>query len=374
MATVAQPITTDKVIGRQDDLSQELVLLSPNMTPLLANLAMMAKTGVVGSTTAEWVDYSTRGTHTLLTADATDVATTISVADGTIFKVGEYVAIGDEVIQVTAIVANDLTIVRGALSTTGEAHLTDDMVIYINDNREEGADFVDGTYRQGVNFDNYTQIFLEEIKVSGTEMSLTAPSASGLDSYDLEKLRKFDVIAGKLEKALMYGKKFKAGDKRGMDGILRFLESGQIVDAGAVDISMALLYEVLFKIYSVGGQLQNGYYALMMHPNQKNKIDVMLNDYTKNAQPLATNMLGGVVDYIKTQFGTLPILTSINCQPTEIDVVNFYEISLENLPGRQIKHEFISKTGDNQKGQLSGEYTVRVRNIHTHGKIKNLKK
>lgn len=374
MATVAQPITTDKIVGRQTDLSEDLVLLSPNMTPLLANLARLSKSRTANSTTVEWVDYTTRGTHTVLTGAINDSVTSVPVADATVFKSGEYIAVGDEVMKISSISGNNLTVTRGQLSTTAAAAVKDDMVIYINDDRPEGSDYQDGTYRQGQNYSNYTQIFIEEIKVSGTELSLNIPSGSGLNSYDLEQQRKFDVIAGRLEKSLMYGKKFKTGDKRGMDGILRFLDSGQIVDAGDAEVSMSLLYQILFKIYAVGGQLQNGYYGLMMHPNQKNKIDTLLNDFIKNAQPLETNMLGGVVDFIRTQFGTLPILTSINCQPNEIDVVNFYEISFENLPGRQFAHTYMGKDGDAEKGQIVGEYTVRVRNIHTHGKIKNLKK
>ena len=374
MATVPQPITSEKIVGRKTDLSPNLVLLSPNVTPLLANLSMLGRMGVANSTVVDWVDYSTRGTHTTLTADIDAVVTTIPVEDATVFKVGEYLAVNDEVMLISAIVLNDLTVTRGALSTTGAIALEDDLAIYINDGREEGADFTNGTYRQGENFDNYTQIFIEEVKVSGTELALTIPSGSGLTSYDLELQRKFDVAAGRLEKALMYGKKFKNGDIRGMDGILRFLESSQVVDASGVDISMELFFQVLNKIDSVGGELQNGYYALMMHPIQKNKIDKILEDYTKNAQPLATNVLGGVIDFIKTQFGTLPIITSKNCQPTEIDIINFFEISLENLPGREIHHKLLSADGDSEKGQIIAEYTCRVRNIHTHGKIKNLKK
>ena len=60
---------------------------------------------------------------TSLNGAITDVATTVTVADGSVFPAeGDYrIIVGDEIMLVTARATNDLTVTRGAESTTALA-------------------------------------------------------------------------------------------------------------------------------------------------------------------------------------------------------------------------------------------------------------
>jgi len=55
--------------------------------------------------------------------------TTLTVTDGTVFSVGNYIKIDDEILFITAISTNDLTVERGRLGTTASTH-EDDTDIY----------------------------------------------------------------------------------------------------------------------------------------------------------------------------------------------------------------------------------------------------
>ena len=73
-------------------------------------------------------------------SDWSDSDTTLNVDDGSLFAAGDYIMLGtqntdlldDEIILVTAIVSNALTVVRGVLGTTAASHNTDptDMDVY----------------------------------------------------------------------------------------------------------------------------------------------------------------------------------------------------------------------------------------------------
>lgn len=65
-------------------------------------------------------------------AGITDVATTLTVDDGTLFTVGEFILIEAEVILISAISTNDLTVVRAQQGTSGAVHADSEPIYYYN--------------------------------------------------------------------------------------------------------------------------------------------------------------------------------------------------------------------------------------------------
>ena len=64
----------------------------------------------------------------LLTAAHNNAVTTLAVDDGTDFAVGNFISVNKEIMEVTAISSNNLTVTRGARGTTAAAHADDDPV------------------------------------------------------------------------------------------------------------------------------------------------------------------------------------------------------------------------------------------------------
>ena len=72
------------------------------------------------------------GNANLLTADVNTSTTTIPVDDGTVFAVNDYLKIESEIVKVTSISSNDLTVVRTQMGTSAEAHEDDDAIYWRN--------------------------------------------------------------------------------------------------------------------------------------------------------------------------------------------------------------------------------------------------
>ncbi|MDY4010781.1 MAG: DUF5309 family protein [Fusobacterium gastrosuis] len=367
-------VTTDRIVGLREDLSPQLAYTNPNKAPLYMNLMALGNVETTTQTKISWVDYAAEGTQTSIkTRVASAGATTIEVEDATIFKDNSLIAIGSEVLLVSSIAGNTLTVERAQHGTTaGDAYEVGEEVFYINDNLEEGADLQGAKYKKGVNYSNNTQIIREEISMSGTALATNIPSSGGLDAYTLEQIRKMDLTLGKIEKAIVSGKKFEEGTKRGMDGVKSFLTKGQILDAGAEKISLEIIGAALEKIFNVGGDLAGGNYALYVPSRQKIKISKLLKDYI--TAPPQESTLGAVATHVATDFGTLPIIVSNNINSDEILILNHDDIKIRPLQGRELFHEYMGKKGDSIQGLILSELSLEVRNIHTMGIIKNLGK
>lgn len=370
----AEPVTTDRVVGLKEDLSPQLAYTNPNKAPLYMNLIALGNIEPTTQTKISWVDYAAAGTQTLIkTKVNSSSATTIEVEDASIFKADCLAAVGEEVVLIKSISENTLTVERAKHGTrAGASYEVGEEVYYINDNLEEGADLQGAAYKKGVNYTNNTQIIRTEISMSGTLMATNIPSAGAVDAYSLEQIRKMDETVGKIEKAIVSGKIFEDGTKRGMDGVKSFLEKGQIVDAGGSNISLEIFGEALKKIFNVGGDISGGNYAFYVPPHQKMKISKLLKDYV-TAQPQEAT-LGAVANNIATDFGTLPIIVSNNIRADEILILNHDDIKVRPLQGRELYHEYMGKRGDSTQGLILAELSLEVRNIHTMGIIKNLGK
>ncbi|EFS20832.1 hypothetical protein FSBG_00329 [Fusobacterium gonidiaformans 3-1-5R] len=371
---MAGTMVTTRLVGVKEELTPFLAYINANRAPLYMNLVALGRTGVVGQPKIAWVDYSSEGTQTILTkAVSSNSETSFTVENGSIFKEGCLATIGDEVIEISSISENTLTVKRGQLTTkAADSYKIGEEVFFINDNIEEGADLQGATYKKGVNYDNNVQIIREEISVSASAEAITVPSAGGIDAYSLEQMKKMDKVLGKIEKAIISGKKFESGLKRGMDGVKRFLAKGQLVDAGGQEISLEIIGNVLRKIFEAGGDVNGGNYALYVPGVQKVKISKLLKDYIQ--APPSENTLGAVANYVATDFGTLPIIPTVNLRADEMMILNHDDITLQVLRTRELQHEYMGKTGDNTKGLIVTELSVEVRNIPTMGMIMNLKK
>lgn len=366
--------TTQRIVGKKEDLSRDLAYVNVNKAPLYLNLVTMGNVYPTTATKISWVDYTSEGTQTTLATQVSSTGeTTFTVADGSIFTKDCLAAIGVEIVKVTNISGNTLTVERAKHATSaGASYKEGEEIYYINDNLEEGADLIGATYKPGANFDNVTQIIREEISVSGTAEAIEIPSAGGYDAYSLEQLRKMDKVIGKIEKAVVSGVKFEDGNRRGMDGVKTMLKKGQVVDASSGEISLALFSSLLKKLYNIGADLTGGTYAFYVSAVQKVKISELLKKYVEASTDEET--LGAVANYINTDFGKFPLILSNNLRSDEIMFVNHDDIKLRPLGDRGLIHEYMGKTGDNTKGLILSELTVEMRNIHTMGLITNLAK
>jgi hypothetical protein len=190
-----------------EDVSDIIGLVSPFETALLDHLGDPRRSAA--STVHEWIEDAL-----LPNADALDQttfspsptsATILSVLNAERFQVGDLVRPGasTEVMLVTGIDGDELTVVRGYGGTTPET-LEDGMALTILGNAAlEGADAPAARFTSRVRRQNYTQIFTATVEVSG---SMQAAQAHGVaDEVDYQKQARLRELLRDLENTVING-------------------------------------------------------------------------------------------------------------------------------------------------------------------------
>ena len=189
-----------------EDVSDLIGIVSPYETPLLDALGDPLREA--RSSHHEWLED-----ELLPNKDAVDDSTfTDPVADtdfvvdnGSRFRVGDQIQIegSEELMLVTGISTNTLTVVRGYAGTTAE-DLADNQVVNILGNAAlEGDSSPTARFTNRARSSNYTQIFTAAVEVSGTDM---AANQLGLaDEMDYQKQERLRELIRNLENTVING-------------------------------------------------------------------------------------------------------------------------------------------------------------------------
>lgn len=357
------------LIGVQESVSQDILLLNPYMIPLLSRLGFSEP---IANTKHEWYEDSMFAYETLVNGAKLDTDTTITVDDGSIFRVNHIIRIGEELLKVTAVNGNDLTVSRGYAGTTAAAIADNARVEILFVEGEEGADARAGRFKQRVNKYNYTQIIDETIEVSGTALAMAEHATGGMNPYDREQSKKMQEVALQLEKALINGVRYSNGQVRQMGGLRYFLTTN-VIDASTytdAKISMDMINDLVQDCWEAGAFKTPGNFVFMVPAAQKRKISAL--DVNNIRIDRADNATGHVVERLVTDFGEFPIFVNNNLDASEVMFVDLNRLAVRPIVGRSFFHEYLGKKGDYVQGQIVGEYTLEVQQEAAMGRVKNL--
>ncbi|RSL29123.1 hypothetical protein D7Z54_32965, partial [Salibacterium salarium] len=241
-------ILTGELVGVRESVADELLYLSPHQIPLLTLLGFSAP---ISNIKHEWVEDAPYADESKAASSATVDATTVSVEDGTPFRAGHVVKAGEELMKVTAVDSNDLTVERGYADTTAAAIESGDVVEVQFVEGVEGADARSARYKKRNRKDNIMQIFDETISISGTAQAV---SQYGIDDlYEYERQKKQEELALQLEKALINGIKYEStdGDVRQMAGIRSMIQTN-VTDASSNALTDTMLNDLMQDQYEQG--------------------------------------------------------------------------------------------------------------------------
>ncbi|RME27577.1 MAG: hypothetical protein D6800_04880, partial [Candidatus Zixiibacteriota bacterium] len=145
-----------------EDVSDIIGIVSPFETPLLDHLGDPQRTA--NSTVHEWLEDSLLPNtdsiqDPLIPSPLTD--TTFTVGNGDRFQVGDQIQLvgSSEVMLVTGISGNDLTVIRGYGGTSPESLIDDTTIRILGNAALEGGDAPSARFTNRVRRTNYTQIF-----------------------------------------------------------------------------------------------------------------------------------------------------------------------------------------------------------------------
>lgn len=359
-------ILSGELIGKRESVVDQILLLNPHQIPMINLLGFGDPVTQVEHV---WFEDEMFADESTVVGAATDSDTTIQVASVEPFRVEQIVKIGDELLKVTAISGNNLTVERGYAGTTAAAIADGAKIEVMFTEGVEGADARAARFKPRKRVSNLTQIFDDTISISRTA---SVVSQYGIDDlYEYEKQKKQIELALKLEKAVINGIKYESSDGsvRTMGGIRSFIQTN-VDDAGGEQITYEMINDVMQDIYEAGGFASGGDFKIIAPAKQKRAISAFQDSEVRLNR--TENTRGQIVDYLVSDFGQAEIVLNNNLEPNEIFIVDVNRLSIHPLKDSEFSHEYLGKKGDYFEGQIVGEYTLQMLQEKAAGRIKNL--
>lgn len=241
MSIAGQRSTADILSAKlKIQMDEKIALLQPEKTPLITFLKLaQGKTIATANPKFSWLedDLAARWDAVDNAAGYAANATSIAVDNGDFFQAGDQVKVPrtQEVMLVTAVSSDTLTVVRGYGVTAAAALVDNDPVVIIGNVNQEGAAVRALRSANETEVFNYTQIFRTAFGVTGTN---AASDTYGGDDIVYQEAKKGIEHAMDINRAFMFGEKKldTTGTKvaRATGGLLSFLSANNYAAGGAL--------------------------------------------------------------------------------------------------------------------------------------------
>lgn len=367
-----------------EDIADIVGLVSPFETPLLDHLGDPRR--AARSTIHEWIEDSLLPNtdtinQTTFTPSPT-TATSITVTNGSRFRVGDQirgVTLG-EVMLVTAVAGNVLTVVRQYGGSTAAA-LTNGLTLVILGNAAiEGDDRPATRFTNRVRRSNFTQIFTASVEVSGSVRAASAVGPS--DELDYQKQERLRELLRDLENCVLNGVAAASnpqGDstsRRTMRGVIPAIIANRFTpDTGPIPpgsgTEMTLLNEEVLNaaMRAIWEQSSARIDTIVCNGFQKRRINSFVGD--RGYAPADTRFRD-LVSIYESDFGVARVVLSRWMPPDSVLMLDSSRLSVLPLAGRSFHFKPLASTGDSEVGQLIGEYTLEMLNENAHGLLRGL--
>ena len=361
-----------------EDVSDLVSIVSPFETPLLD--ALGDPQTEARSTHHEWLEDTllpnTDTVHTTPTNPETD--TTIAVDNASRFRVGDLIRCEDseEVMLVTTVGASTITVVRAYGGTSAESVAAGDTLLILGNAALEGQDADAARFTLRSRRGNWAQIFSKTLMVAGSELAVRHLSVA--DELDFQKTKALRELLRDLENTVLNGVAPAANPqgsdsvRRTMNGLIpqlatnRFVPgqggfpSGGALDETKLNIALRLVWE------KSSGQVD----LIVVNGYQKRVIS----QFGANARaysPTDPRFTSQVAVY-ESDFGVQRVVLSRWVPRDAVVLLDSSRVQVLPLAGRSFQYRPLAATGDFEKGQVLGEYTLELRNEAAHGIIRGL--
>ena len=363
-----------------EDVSDVVGIVSPYETPLLN--ALGDPMHWAQSTHHEWLEDSLLPNKDAIndnsfSPDASS-DTTFTVDNGSRFQVGDQIQVesSEELILVTDINSDILTVVRGYAGTT-EEDLADDQVINILGNAAlEGADKPTARFTNRSRKGNYTQIFTASVEVSGSDLS--ARQLGLADELDYQKQERLRELLRDLENTVINGGQPASNPegsgsvRRTLKGIIQRISTNAFHTGDSGFPSGTTLDEIKinYALRNIWESSSGNVDLIVVNGFQKRKINAFMSS-NRSFGPedhKYTDLLG----LYESDFGLCRVVVSRWIPQDAVLLLDSSRTSVLPLSGRSFHFKPLASGGDYECGQLIGEYTLEFRNEEAHGYIRDL--
>lgn len=225
----------DLTVETKINVDELIKLLNFDDLPMLGGVAadgfpVIAKVPV-DNTIFYWLEQDMPTPRTTVAEALDDSETGVDVATGTgvSFAIGDAIKVDNEVMFITGISTDTLTVTRGAAGTTAASHSDGADCIGLGTVLAEG-DIGTQQFRGRDKYSNYTQIWSSQINMTRTQQRIPK---YGVPSELGNLVRQVMLSEGiNMEQAFLYGVKFQSDPRRSTGGLSFYLTTN-VVGNGA---------------------------------------------------------------------------------------------------------------------------------------------
>lgn len=245
-------LLNDKVINEAFEIARS------NRTGILQVVSMGSPRQAYDGYKMGWLDFRIDATSSALTAALTDIATTVPVVDGSKFRAGMTLSAptGNEVMLVTAVSGNNLTVTRGFGGTTAAALLSGAVLTIDSVGREENSLAENDGIFQPDPVENFFQTM--DTAVEFSRRALATIQFGGTNDLAFQISERIRQLTIQMDRALVRGRRATAtigGKTVTYTGGLRFYldQAGAINTDGAGALTLDKINVINAEIVSRGG-------------------------------------------------------------------------------------------------------------------------
>ena len=382
LVTPSQTTSYDQSSVYKLDLSEVLSAILLDDTDFVSEIGISDQ--VATQTKHEWVEDALNAT-TVLQSGGSSAQMALGTGTGTVIRFSsshmaritagtllrDALSGKSEVIQVTAISSTSATVTRGYGNTTSATHAAAATWEIISNPRPQGMAGPKDSSTTRSSVYNYTQIFSNGVKLTGTALSIEHAGISAEDDYQIDmRLRE---LKRELDRTCIMG--IRAGQPADatygtMGGIIEFtslINTGNLTTT-AETLTPSVLNSMAKQAWDDGLDVD----TVLVGGVQKQKISAFDQEYRRST--LDTRRAGYTVEEFVTDLGVNLRVIVDRWMPTDTIVVfKRSQVKIMPLKGRAFFLEKLGKTGDSEDWQIVGEYTMEVRNASAAACHTNLK-
>ena len=325
----------------------------------------------------EWLEdtMAPRSTTANEAMDSSETGLDVATNTGAYFKEGDIVKQDDELMYVSSVATDTLTVIRGFAGTTAAAHNTGIAVTMTTSARIEGADFDTGYTTSLTNPYNHTQILAEAVQVTGSEEVDSKYGIKDTMAYNIAKLigggdgigskGKAGKLAILLQQIFYYGQRAvgSATTARSAGGFEYYVTTNKTNVASAA-LTRKHIEDLMQLTYLAGGTPE----TIICNAWVKRKISSFYEDSVRTER--SEERGGSKITSIETDFGDIEILFDRWCPSDRMYLAEKDKIGWVTYRPFNVYER--ASVGDYMVKDVLGEYGFVVVNESSHGWLYNI--
>lgn len=315
----------------------------------------------------EWLEDTLISLSGALNGSIASNATTITMADGDNFQEGHIIEVDSERMWVSAVnnATEVLTVTRAFGGTTAATHADSAAVSITGMARLEGADSDDIAYTDRTTNSNFTQILHQEVKVTRTQGQIAQYGISDEMAYQGDKV--IPSLTRLLEKHFYTSTAAASGSAttpRVMGGYQAFVTDNKV--SGAT-LAQSQFENAVKAAYADGG---NGPWAAFCSPNNLQKVKNFYDSSNFLRIDRSESTVGMVIERVLTPYGSVDLVLDRWAKDAQIAILDPMHVGFKTL--YPFTQEPLAKSGDYDKSEVVGEFTLCLRQDKAHAALTNV--